>query len=413
MAVEKFWEMEEVDSIRNWLHDLNKIGYKEPKIVNFDIVDKKCNESKIDSSPNGFFQVRYTPKFQKSIDTDNYCCDGRIEEIYDNYESIKYLDNFCSMSNASLSYNLNSIDKTSNYSKIILLITFNTAPYPQNIDFIRHVYGGYFKNIIFCGKNIINILNQTKYSFKKFDSYTFIDVDVGWEGTSHYFCMTKAIEMKFSTEGILLMSDDVLLKYWNLDKYDLKKIWYPFKLECKQELTLNSTSPGWAHWNTYNLDKLIRILKQLNEIINKPELVENEHFEMAKNYMETMSFNSITSSENSKTTKVCSCFGSDIFFLPKSYLPKFHYISNIFRSYDLHLEIALPTILSGMEKNTLFDLLKGEFIWTIKFFDFTWHSYDKVLDFVHPSKISKYNASINGRLFCQKFVQEHITHISS
>ena len=151
----------------------------------------------------------------------------------------------------------------------------------------------------------------------------------------------------------------------------------------------------------------------MNEIINKPELVENEHFEIAKNYMETMTFNSITTPENSKKTKVCSCFGSDIFFLPKSYLPKFHYISNIFRSHDLHLEIALPTILSGMEKNTLFDLLKGEFIWTIKFFDFTWHSYDKVIDFVHPSKISKYNASINGRLFCQKFVQEHITHISS
>ena len=52
------------------------------------------------------------------------------------------------------------------------------------------------------------------------------------------------------------------------------------------------------------------------------------------------------------------------------------------------------------------------FVEKVKYFDFEWHSYDKVLDFVHPSKISKYNASRNGRLFCQKFVQEHITHIS-
>ena len=33
MAVEKFWKMEEVDGIKNWLHDLNKIGYQEPKII--------------------------------------------------------------------------------------------------------------------------------------------------------------------------------------------------------------------------------------------------------------------------------------------------------------------------------------------------------------------------------------------
>ena len=76
-----------------------------------------------------------------------------------------------------------------------------------------------------------------------------------------------------------------------------------------------------------------------------------------------------------------------------------------------HLEIALPTILAGMEKNTLFEILEGKYIWSIKYFDFQWHNYDDIAAFVHPSKISKYNATKNGLLFCQKFIQEHIKNI--
>jgi hypothetical protein len=415
MAVEKFWEMEEVDSIRNWLHDLNKIGYKEPKIVNFEIVDKKCNELKIDSSPNGFFQVRYTPKFQKSIDTDNYCCDGRIEEIYDNYESIKYLAEFCTLSKSSLKLNpfIKLIGYRPKYSNINLLVTFNNQPYPRNIEIIRHIYGSYFKNIIFCGINIIGVLNQTKYSFKKFDSYTFIDVDVGWSGVSHYFCMTKAIEMKFSTEGILLMSDDVLLKYWRLDKYDLKKIWYPFKLECKQELVINSTNPGWAHWSEQHLNSLIEIWKYFDKIKNGSILVEKDFKKISENYVKTIAYNSRNTTgifKNSTHAKVCSCFGSDIFYLPKAYFEKFHFISKLFKSHDLHLEIALPTILAGLEKNDANQILTGTYYWHILNFEFYNGDYDKAGIFLHPAKLSEYVGTNAGKMYCEKFIQEKINN---
>ena len=245
MAVEEFWEMNEVDGIKNWIRDLNSIGYIEPKIVTFDHVDvtNKCTNPIFDEFGVQHFPVRYTPKFQKSIDLDNYCCDGRIEEIYDNFKSITFLDEFCLLSNATLNLKplVKTIEHKHRYSSITLLVTFNINIYIKNIEVIRHIYGNYFKNIVFCGLKIFNVLNETKNSFKKFDSYTFIDVNVGWAGTSHYYCMTKAIEMNMHTDGFLLMSDDVLLKYWQLDGLDLKKIWYPFKLECKQELVINST----------------------------------------------------------------------------------------------------------------------------------------------------------------------------
>ena len=58
-----------------------------------------------------------------------------------------------------------------------------------------------------------------------FDSFTFIELDVV-QGFFHYDCMTKVIEMNYNTEGFLLISDDVLVKYWNLDNHDIRKIWF-------------------------------------------------------------------------------------------------------------------------------------------------------------------------------------------
>ena len=406
MAVEKFWEMEEVDSINNWLSDLNDIGYVEPKIVNHESNTFTCTESKSNNDPTAYFPVRYTPKFQKSIDLDNYCCDGKIEEIHNTYESVKALNDFCSLSNASLKYDLNSFQKKPNYSNIILLITFNGEPYVKNIELIRHIYGSYFKNIIFCAKNIISVLKETRFSFKKFDSFTFIDIDVGVVGVSHYFCMTKAIEMQFSTEGILLMSDDVMLKLWNLDKYDVKKIWFPFKLECQHELDINSDKTGWVHWTKGAINQLTNIWNHFEKILNGTIVVDNEYIDITKKYIDTNSLNSISSNDSSKKTKICSCFGSDIFYLPKSYFKQFHFISMIFKTYDLHLEIALPAILAGMEINSLIQIISGEYLWHLEFIDFNDIEYKKILDFVHPCKFSYFIASSNGKKFCEKFIQE-------
>jgi hypothetical protein len=36
MAEKNFWKLKEVDGIKKWLEDLRRIGYKEPKMINFD-----------------------------------------------------------------------------------------------------------------------------------------------------------------------------------------------------------------------------------------------------------------------------------------------------------------------------------------------------------------------------------------
>ena len=181
-----------------------------------------------------YFSVRYTPIFQKSLDLENYCC-GEMEEIYNIYDSLRYLIKFCSNSKYNLQYSQSIFTRQIGADKIDidLLITFNHAPKAINIEFIKNFYGPYFRNIIFCGDKIISTLfHEAKGDgFKRFDSYTFIDLSDMIAGEYHYYCMTKAIEMGFNTQqGILLMSDDVLLKFWHLTKLDTDKVWFGEKI---------------------------------------------------------------------------------------------------------------------------------------------------------------------------------------
>lgn len=253
MAKEKFWEYEEVDSIKNWLDDLNKIGYKEPKIVNFENMKNFTMETKPKNSNITYFPVRYTPRFQKGIDFDNYCCEGQTMNVYDNYESLKFLDSFCMRSNHKLNYNSQHFELKTNDANLILIITFNFEPKPDNILVLHHIYRNFFKNIIFCAKDIINVLNQTRTNNFKFDAFTFIDLELN-RGYFHFDCMAKAYEMNFVTEGFLLMSDDILLRHWKLKNYDLSKMWYVEKPVCRFEVRKEMIGSHWNCWVIYFLN---------------------------------------------------------------------------------------------------------------------------------------------------------------
>jgi hypothetical protein len=41
MALEGHWDIGEVENVRNWIADLNSIGYSEPQILNFQIMLRK------------------------------------------------------------------------------------------------------------------------------------------------------------------------------------------------------------------------------------------------------------------------------------------------------------------------------------------------------------------------------------
>lgn len=200
----------------------------------------------------GYFSVRHTPKFQKPIDLENYCCDGKPEDIYNRYDSLSFFEDFCSRkANVTLTYNKSVFDTPvpGKSSDIDLLVTLKQDPNMEDIKRIQHFYRDHFRNIIFCGHSSISrmLLNENRGRFKRFDSFTFISVNTRHPDKSAHYCMTKAIEVNFNRNknaGILLMRDDVFIKYWNFGKLDMNKIWSPKKILIgfKDKQTLSKAS---------------------------------------------------------------------------------------------------------------------------------------------------------------------------
>ena len=272
---------------------------------------------------------------------------------------------------------------------------------------MKHLYGSYFNNIIFCGKDILNQLNDEVGAFKEFDSYTFIDLDTS-NGYFHYYCMTKAIEMNFVTNGILLLSDDVLIKYWRFDEFDKNKIWYPYDIKgiCTHEVFKgNPNLNGWIWWDTHmGIDAIHNLWDYFNKAQNGSISIEKENLNIINSYLKTL--NKIYA-DKSNYTRVCK-HGSDFFYLNFNNFKAFRYISSLFRQFNVFLEIALPTILAGIENEKNLYLINGSYSWGGQI---DLNSYDTLGYFAHPVKISQYYNTPEGRIFCDKFIKEKLNNL--
>ena len=314
----------------------------------------------------------------------------------------------CSKSSISVFANLSKeyFVKPKPFGNYALLVTFNFEPKPIVVEFIKHFYGDFFKFITFCGVNITSKLNEERGYFKKFDSYSFIELDVV-AGYFHYYCMTKAIEMGLHVDGILLMSDDVMLKYWNLEKaMDLSKIQYNVLVKCKQEVRTDF-KPNWAWWFTsHGIPGLIKMFDYMNAVRNGSIYLEGrDSVERISKYLATLESNYDSKSNYSK-----ACMGgSDIFYLPKSKFKDFHFISNIYRNFEIFLEIAVPTILSGLAPANESLATVSRYIWDFQLNFPT--NYHLVNLFYHPIKVSVVaNNSMSNFGYCNYFIKDKIEY---
>ena len=409
MAQQGFWLDEEVGSIKNWLDDLTTIGYEEPIMT---VKDGGWEQKALYSFPSQFtvepidenrimkvpmldyYPVRYMPSLQTTFDINNAY--GEIEVAYDQMTSLNFLKSFCVESNANLKFSTNFIQHHHKHSEITLLVTFNWPAKFENILIIKHLYSSHFKNIVFCGPNILRFYEDIRTKFKRFDSFTFIEVDtVG--GMYHYYCMTKAIELNMITKGYLLMSDDVLLKYWQLKEFDIEKLWFTSKLECDLfEMKSSFITKDYGNWyKPWGFKALQNVWKHFETSLSNRQIIER-FFENTK------------SNSKSKTTlNVCANRFADIFYVPKAKFEEYHYLSGVFRRYGVILETGVGIILAGMEKHENVQLIEGTYKCCGKF---GMNLYETMGVYGHAAKLTKYVKSDEGKKFCEMFVQEKIKY---
>ena len=402
MAYNRFWSYDEVDSLKNWLEDLNRVGYIEPDIANYENSNNTsiCTKNLLNKadSLNSYFSVKHTSKISTNF--------NNSDQIADNVNSVKFLEKHCKLSNASLKYDMTKIRKQSNYSEITLLVTFNKEIYLDNIVMIKHLYGSYFKHIIFCGNKIVSFVKDNQ---KDFESFSFIDFDTE-NGYFHYYCMNKAIEFNSNVKGYLLMSDDVLLKFWDLDALDIGKVWFPTSLECNLEFGNNT---GWYWWKTPGGSAAYtNIINYFSDSQNSSLYLASKEYEYFMYYRHLLLLNS-RKNKHSKSPIICHFGGSDIFYVPQIKFKLFHFICSIYRKFGSFLELAVPGILSGMDFHTKIEILHGKYNFeNSKGRLMNFGQYNEIGTFFHPFKYKTYTASSLGKQFCEKYVQDKINRIT-
>ena len=382
LAEKHYWDRKDVKLLKHWLENLINIGYIQPLMANTELKNE-CDKT----SSHGFdkFDLSYMPNF------DN---EAKSNRIVKNEHALVIQNQFCSLSQVKLNYTPVILEQSfDSFPNIILIVSFNHEPVPENIAMIKSVYSAYFKNIIFCGPYINLMLKDVEKSFQRiFDAYTFIDIDTN-KGYFHYYCMTKAIELGFVTDGFLLQSDDVLFKYWRFFKeFDFRLMGESFisfksngydsdpreNFTCSYELATFSTR--WFYWNTeFGLSAIKKVFNYFDLVLNGDSRadrhLENSDKEIIKRFVLTLKQHA-----DSKTgpPKVC-LFGSDVFYVPRSKFEDFHFFSELFRKNEVFLELATSTIIAGLDYDgRSIQKIEGEYYWDSEY-PFSFDSYDQII----------------------------------
>jgi hypothetical protein len=354
----------ELENINKWLQDLISAGYEEPEIVNYEnsLAELK---TKCENNSSHFKLVYNSANSNESF-----------KSLKSN-QTIEYLNRFCSVSRISLLNSSNASFISKKYPDITLLVSFNQEPSLDVLILLKYIYSSYFKNIIFCGPKMIFAYENLKYQEKMLDGLTFLELET--QGSFHYSCMTKAIELGLNTRGLLLISDDVLLKYWRFAKeFNFDRMGVSFvglksngfeeneydNFTCKYEMKADGSN--WHYWSTTNgFSAVNRVWISFEHFLR--DSTQKLKFESDRIRRFMASVNNHADVHNSSRVKVC-IYGSDIFYIPESKFEDFHYFSGLFRQNGVFLELALSTLIAGLDYDGLsIQKIDGEYHWASVF----------------------------------------------
>jgi len=182
--------------------------------------------------------------------------------------------------------------------------------------------------------------------------------------------MSKLIDLNLKTNGILLMSDDVLLKHWNLNGLNSDNYWYIQNPKCGLDFKSRKSWPWDVEvWFAGKNGEqcIIKTFDSIKKIVNDFDDGTNKKVFEKFIQMYKINLNESSNDTNKILSKICKD-GSDVFYLPK----------NLF--YDF----------------TQTDIEKY---------------YNQIKHFSHPVKLSKYNTHDTRRLICQYFINDKFKHL--
>lgn len=218
-------------------------------------------------------------------------------------------------------YNKSHCPKLQKLKGILLAVNYN-FPHYASIPLLQKFYEPIFGKVVFCG--------DSQYS----QDVITINEHRGFLG---YECVAAAIRLYPGYSGYLHINDDVILNWWNILKFDQKKIWTGSKIEYKtghifDELRL----PSWHWWKTVHAAHLCEnAFEQVIDYSRTKEGIKLKFPQLLKRYY-----------KNTGDRKLCVHAWGDVFYIPKKYAKLYEKLSEIYRDNNVFLEVAVPGILA-------------------------------------------------------------------
>lgn len=268
------------------------------------------------------------------------------------------------------------------FRNIQLIIVFNFPLY-SHIPLLHSLYGKAFPNMVFCGTDNNTVFKITKANVSK-----------GYFG---YECLTNVLQNRSANySGYLVVSDDILLNFWNLINKDQGKIWEGPKTPITVGKFSKAKKWYWwkSRWGLTNCQKAIN---------------ETKMYQLMSNTIE----------RNRIINSFCHGGRADVFYLPQRFAAKFVILADIFRINDVFIEIAVPTILRILDSSLNFELLNGLYLpgrvgtYPVSNNKHLWIHYSIDLDFIHPLKLHYGSNSTTNILMLKYYIQKKIDKLVS
>ena len=362
--------------LHEWLNALVQIGYQVAQLkIN---IEETCVSKDIIFHPIDYEQVVYR---KSALHKKPYIPVNNVQDIY-----LTYMDT-CSHSNQNkFNVKINFTHPWTQFEDVLLIVTYNN-PHYETIRYVETLYRPFYPYILHCGPGLPDFQNQKIKDSKNFaySFYSYGDTKGDHaKGSFNYECITGAINMHYSVEGYLVISDDMLISTYKT--FDLRRYltWYLPKEEIKTadikklkecRLGMCDFYPYWHWWEDYQT-KVISLFTRMEKEQYTSPLVN-------RCYRQLMVLNGGQYRANGAY--------SDIYYIPSRLAAEFATLTSLFLEEDIFLEIAIPTILRCLENTDDIEVLRGIASWELER-DSAWMNFnkDKFLgkSYLHPTKWS-------------------------
>ncbi|KAG8371955.1 hypothetical protein BUALT_Bualt12G0016600 [Buddleja alternifolia] len=226
----------------------------------------------------------------------------------------------------------------------VVLIMFCSGPVERTALEWRLLYGRIFKTVIILSgeKNVDLAVEEGRLDYV-------------------YKYLPKLFDRYASAEGFLFLQDDTILNYWNLIQADKSKLWITNKVS--------------KSWTTVSISGNSDWFPKQAEMVKKVVATMPAHLQV--NFKESV--------KDHQSLTICN---SEVFYVPRHFVPDFIDLVNLVGDVDIHHNVAIPMFFLAMDLPQNFDSVFNSMRYKQKIQSNSTSFYSPEVPAIHPWNVS-------------------------